>query len=83
VKSLVVKHTVFIDGTQRGVSLEEAFWKGLKHIAQERRQTLGHLLISIDADRKRPNLSSAIRVFVLEYYRDQLDQRGGIVGGPT
>jgi predicted DNA-binding ribbon-helix-helix protein len=60
VKSLVVKHTVFINGTQRGVSLEEAFWKGLKHIARERRQTLGHLIISI----------------VLECYRDQLDQRG-------
>jgi predicted DNA-binding ribbon-helix-helix protein len=72
---MTVKHTVFINGTQRGVYLEEAFWKGLKHIAQERRQTLGHLIISIDPDRKQPNLSSAIRVFVLEYYRDQL--RGG------
>ena len=80
-KSLVVKHTVFIDGTQRGVSLEEAFWKGLKHIAQERRQTLRYLFASIDAVQKQPNLSSAIRVFVLEYYRDELDRRGGIVVG--
>ena len=78
-ESLVVKHTVFINGTQRGVYLEEEFWKGLKHIAQERRQTLGRLITSIDADRRQPNLSSAIRVFVLEYYRDQLDRRDGMV----
>jgi predicted DNA-binding ribbon-helix-helix protein len=76
-----VRHTVSINGRKTSISLEEAFWSGLKHIAQERRQTLRYLITSIDAVRKQPNLSSAIRVFVLEYYRDELDRRGGIVVG--
>jgi predicted DNA-binding ribbon-helix-helix protein len=79
-KSLVLSHSVTIDGQRTSIALEEAFWSALKHIAREGRQTLGHLITSIDADRKQPNLSSALRVFVLEYYRDQLDRRGGIVG---
>ena len=78
-KSPVKHHAISINGRKTSISVDEEFWEGLKHIALERHQTLGHLIISIDADRKRTNLSSAIRVFVLECYRDQLDRRGGMV----
>jgi predicted DNA-binding ribbon-helix-helix protein len=51
------------------VSLEDAFWKGLKEIANGREMTLSDLVASIDTDRRHGNLSSAIRLFVLDHYR--------------
>jgi predicted DNA-binding ribbon-helix-helix protein len=51
------------------VSLEDAFWKGLKDIAIGRAVTLSDLVASIDAERRHGNLSSAIRLFVLDHYQ--------------
>ena len=70
-KSLVVKRSIVIDGYKTSVSLEEAFWRALKDIARERRESLSQLIASIDQDRQFANLSSSIRLFVLGFYRDQ------------
>jgi predicted DNA-binding ribbon-helix-helix protein len=72
VKSSVVKRSVIIAGHKTSVSLEDAFWKGLKEIASARDTTLTDLITAIDSDRQRNNLSSAIRLFVLDFYRNQL-----------
>jgi predicted DNA-binding ribbon-helix-helix protein len=69
-KSLVVKHSVAINSHRTSISLEKAFWTALKEIARERGETLQHLITSIDAGRQSGNLSSVLRVFILEYYRD-------------
>ena len=69
-KSPVVKRSIVIAGHKTSVSLEDAFWKGLKEIAGLRDATLSDLVASIDADRQHGNLSSAIRLFVLDYYRN-------------
>ncbi len=71
-KSLVVKRSVVVAGHKTSVSLEDAFWKSLKEIAGYRHMTLSALLAAIDSERHHGNLSSAIRLFVLGYYRDQL-----------
>jgi predicted DNA-binding ribbon-helix-helix protein len=71
-KSPVVKRSIVIAGHKTSVSLEDAFWKGLKEIAGERDMTLSELVASIDSDRRHGNLSSAIRLFVLDHYRSQL-----------
>ncbi len=68
-KSPVVKRSIVITGHKTSVSLEDAFWGGLKDIATARNLTLSELVASIDADRRQGNLSSAIRLFVLEHYR--------------
>lgn len=68
-KSPVVKRSIVIAGHKTSVSLEEAFWKGLKDIAGARNMTLSDMVASIDTDRRQGNLSSAIRLFVLDYYR--------------
>jgi predicted DNA-binding ribbon-helix-helix protein len=68
-KSLVVKRSVVLSGHKTSVSLEDAFWKGLKEIARQRDMTLSDLIASIDNDRQYGNLSSAIRLFVLDFYR--------------
>jgi predicted DNA-binding ribbon-helix-helix protein len=72
VKSSVVKRSVIIAGHKTSVSLEDAFWKGLKEIASARDTTLTDLITAIDSNRQRNNLSSAIRLFVLDFYRNQL-----------
>src|SRR5436853_5104174 len=67
--SPVVKRSIVIAGHKTSVSLEDGFWQGLKQIATERDITLSDLVASIDTDRHHGNLSSAIRLFVLDYYR--------------
>jgi Ribbon-helix-helix domain len=57
-KSLVVKHSIAINGQRTSISLEEVFWNSLKEIARERGESLQHLITSIDADRQFANLSS-------------------------
>ena len=70
-KSPVVKRSIVIAGHKTSVSLEDAFWKGLKDIAIVRQATLSDLVASIDGARRHGNLSSAIRLFVLDHYRAQ------------
>ena len=73
-KSLVIKHSIIIGGHKTSVSLEDVFWNALRDIARERRETLSHLVASIDTNRQFGNLSSAIRLFVLEFYKGRLGQ---------
>jgi predicted DNA-binding ribbon-helix-helix protein len=68
-KSLVVKRSIVIAGHKTSVSLEDAFWKGLKEIASERDLTLSEMVAAIDSGRDSSNLSSTIRLFVLDHYR--------------
>ena len=70
-KSPVVKRSIVIAGHKTSVSLEDAFWKGLKEIADARGMTLSDIVASIDSQRRHGNLSSAIRLFVLDHYRGQ------------
>jgi predicted DNA-binding ribbon-helix-helix protein len=70
-KSPVIKRSIVIAGHKTSVSLEDAFWKGLKEIAARRQITLSDLVGAIDTGRELGNLSSAIRLFVLEYFRTQ------------
>jgi predicted DNA-binding ribbon-helix-helix protein len=65
----VVKRSVMVDGHKTSVSLEDAFWDSLKDIAARSGMTLSMQLASIDTHRKTGNLSSAIRLFVLDYFR--------------
>ena len=71
-KSPVVKRSIVIAGHKTSVSLEDAFWKGLKEIASGRDMTLSDLVAAIDSERQHGNLSSAIRLYVLNFYRNQL-----------
>jgi predicted DNA-binding ribbon-helix-helix protein len=66
-KSTVVKRSIVVAGHKTSVSLEDAFWKGLKDIAKARRVTLSDLVGGIDTNREHANLSSALRLFVLDH----------------
>jgi predicted DNA-binding ribbon-helix-helix protein len=62
----VVKRSLVVAGHRTSVSLEDAFWRRLKAIAAERGLSVNALAAAIDAARGEANLSSALRVFVLE-----------------
>ena len=71
-KSLVFKRSIVLAGHKTSVSLEDAFWNGLKEVASRRFMTLSDLVSAIDAQRQHGNLSSALRLFVLDFYRSQV-----------
>jgi predicted DNA-binding ribbon-helix-helix protein len=71
-QSLIIKRPIKIAGRKTSVSLEDAFWEALREIANRRGETLSKLVGSINTDRNFSNLSSAIRLFVVGYYRDQV-----------
>ena len=71
-KSIVGKRAVTIAGHKTSVSLEEAFWQSLKEIAREHDMTPSELIADINSERQHGNLSSVIRLFVLDFYRQQI-----------
>jgi len=76
-ESPVVKRSIVIGGHKTSVSLEDAFWKGLKEIASNRDVTLSEMVSAIDTGRAHGNLSSAIRLFVLDHYRTMIGSVAG------
>ena len=68
-KSQVIKRTVVIDGHKTSICLEDAFWSSLKAIAQAQGATVDQTVTRIDVTRKLSNLSSAVRLYVLEHIR--------------
>ena len=74
-KSQIFKRTVNIDGHSTSVHLEDAFWAALKEIAAAQSTPVNHLVETIDRERRKrhhANLSSAVRLFVLDYYRSRM-----------
>lgn len=61
----IVKHSMSVAGHRTSISLEQAFWDGLRAVARDRGEPVASVVARIDADRGGANLSSAIRVFVL------------------
>jgi predicted DNA-binding ribbon-helix-helix protein len=70
-QSPVVKRSIVIGGHKTSVSLEDEFWNGLKQVAASRSVTLSELVGTIDLNRKNANLSSTLRLFLLDHYRTQ------------
>jgi predicted DNA-binding ribbon-helix-helix protein len=76
--SSVKKRSVAVGNRKTSISLENEFWEAINHIAQLRQMSLGNIVGLIENGHREANLSSAIRVFVLEYYRSQSDvERSG------
>jgi predicted DNA-binding ribbon-helix-helix protein len=79
-KSPVIKRSIGIDGHKTSVSLEDAFWSGLKEIAHAQGATVSQTVTEIDKMRQRANLSSAIRLFVLDQVRNGTNGSTGLDG---
>lgn len=68
-KSMIVKRSILRDGHKSSVSLEDEFWTELRKIADRENMTVSALVGKIDQDGNSGNLSSAIRVFILNDFR--------------
>ena len=77
-KSALVKRSVVVGGHKTSISLEDAFWGGLKEIAQAKGATVTETLTQIDETRQQANLSSAIRLFVLGQFRNRTNGPAGV-----
>jgi predicted DNA-binding ribbon-helix-helix protein len=71
-----IKRSVVINGRKSSISLEEDFWIGVQEIAKEMDIPKAKLITQIKSDKEKGfNLSSAVRVYVLEYYRQKARYR--------
>jgi predicted DNA-binding ribbon-helix-helix protein len=77
-RSSITKRSVTIRGHKTSITLEDIFWQSLREIAVARNVGLSTLLDEIDGGRQRNNLSSHIRMFVLEYFRRQAGADGDV-----
>ena len=73
--SPIPRHTIVLARRKTSVSLEDAFWQGLKDIAKSRHMSLYDLVNRVELDREHSNLSSALRLFVLDYYQTRQRER--------
>ena len=71
-KSLIAKRSIMVKKRKTSITLEDDFWQALREIARLRRISLSRLISIIDADREfAANLSSAIRLFVLRFFKER------------
>lgn len=69
------KHSLTLRGHRTSVSLETEFWQAFRDIAALRGQTINALAIEIDEQRQTDiGLASAIRVFVLNHYKNAAEK---------
>jgi len=71
-QSPIRKRSIVLNGHKTSISLEDAFFDALKEIAKQRRSTLSDLITGVDQT-KQGNLSSTLRLLVLEFYQSRSD----------
>lgn len=70
-KSAIVKRSIILNGHKTSISLENEFWLCLREIVDQKKMKLSVLLRQIDNERNHANLSSAVRVFILNHMCSQ------------
>jgi predicted DNA-binding ribbon-helix-helix protein len=79
----IVKRSVMIAGRRTSITLEDAFWMGLKEIAAKHDTSVQNVVSAVRNGRSPPNLSSALRLFVLEYYRSDGGEKARVGWSPA
>jgi predicted DNA-binding ribbon-helix-helix protein len=70
-KSRILKRSIIISGRNTSITLEDEFWE--REIAAQQETSMSALVSTVDTNRQHINLSSMIRLFVLDHYRAQAD----------
>ncbi len=70
-KSVIIKRSIVLNGHKTSVSLENEFWEGLRQIAEGQKSKVSALVQRIDRERTNRNLSSAIRIYVFNHFRER------------
>lgn len=77
------KRSFSIAGHRTSIALEPDFWQGLEAMAQARALSLAGIVREIDENRETTNLSSAVRLAVLAWYRDRPEISSAAEAGPA
>ena len=75
-KSPIRKRSIAVNGHKTSISLEDAFFGALREITRQRGSTLSEIIAEVDRTRAEGNLSSALRLFVLDFYRSGAKSAG-------
>jgi len=67
------KRSLTIAGHRTSIAIEREFWDGLEQMADATGRSIAAVIADIDHERQAPNLSSAVRLAVLAWYRDRAD----------
>lgn len=81
-RSSLSLHNIVVDGRRTSVRLEASMWDGLRDIAQRRGMSLNDLVTEIERNRDTPGLTAAIRVYIVDFYRNALGLAGRAEGVP-
>lgn len=65
------KRSLTIAGHRTSIAIEKEFWTGLEAMAESRSSSIAAVIAEIDQQREVPNLSSAVRLAVLAWYRER------------
>lgn len=65
------KHTVKVNGHDTSVFIEEEFWLELKYISKLKKKSISVLISDVDKNKKTQNLSSAIRLYILNHLKNK------------
>jgi predicted DNA-binding ribbon-helix-helix protein len=82
VRTRAPKRSIIVGAKKTSIRLEEGFWEALREIVKERQTTLQDLITGINAERRNANLSSVVRVFILDYYAASKRQDEGRLNEP-
>lgn len=74
-KSAVITRSTIVNGRKTSFTLEDQFWAGLKEIANHDHRPLSKLVAKIDTERRNDSLSSALRMFVADYFSPHEESR--------
>lgn len=75
----IVKRSIIICGRKTSVSIEDPFWVQLRYFASCKKQTMSEYVGAIEAGRQSPNLSSKLRLHVLEQVAAERESLRGLV----
>lgn len=73
----IKKRSIKLFGHKTSVSIEDAFWDSLKEIAKIQNTSVSGILETLDSNyknNKSNNLSSLIRIFVFQFYKEKANQ---------
>ena len=65
------KHTVKVNGHDTSVFIEEEFWLELKYVSKLKKKSISVLISDVDKNKKTQNLSSAIRLYILNHLKNK------------
>ena len=77
ISSLALRNIV-VGGHRTSVRLEPTMWDALREIARRQQLTIGELITKIDRERSASSLTSAIRVYVVDFYRSAAAPAGAV-----